>query len=311
MEEEKGEPMRDHHAVQWGRRTFLGSVSLVGAAGFFGLTPRPSAAESPPDKGNPPMPSKERVELNDGAIRLPAQVSRPHTPGVHPAIIVAPGGLEQGVIPAYDWIASRLVDAGYVTLTITYRAKQGVHDPQDVLLGLDWLEGQPDVDRQRFALFGHSRGGLTALRTAAQDPRVRSVVSFAAPTDIPHYVRSVASYAPARYRDVVQWMGGTPEELPERYTMLRGLSYADRIRQPVLLIQGTLDMITPLEHTLWMERALREAGNQQVRVEMIDRMGHFCELTGQGYQFDRVAGLVIQWFNQTLPEGSQTRDKHQ
>jgi dipeptidyl aminopeptidase/acylaminoacyl peptidase len=246
------------------------------------------------------MPSKESMELTDGAMRLPAQVCRPKTPGVRPAVIIAPGGMEQGMIPAYDWIASRLVDAGYITLTITYRAKQGVHDPQDVILGLDWLEGQPDVDRQRFGLFGHSRGGLTALRTAAQDPRVRSVVSFAAPTDIPHYVRSVASFAPSCYQRTVQWMGGTPEELPERYEMLRGLSYAARIPQPVLLIQGTLDMITPMEHALWMERALREAGNQQVQVELIDRMGHFCELTGQGYQFERVAGLVIQWFNQTL-----------
>ena len=59
-------------------------------------------------------------------------------------------------------------------------------------------------------------------------------------------------------------------------------------------------MITPMEHALWMERALREAGNQHVQLEVIDRMGHFCELGSQGYQFDRVAGLAISWFDQTL-----------
>jgi hypothetical protein len=69
------------------------------------------------------MPITERIELDDGAIRLAAQVSLPNTPEDRPAVIVAPGGVEQGVIPAYDWIASRLVEAGYVTLTITYRAK--------------------------------------------------------------------------------------------------------------------------------------------------------------------------------------------
>jgi dipeptidyl aminopeptidase/acylaminoacyl peptidase len=95
-------------------------------------------------------------------------------------------------------------------------------------------------------------------------------------------------------------MGGTREEVPERYAILRGLSYADRIRQPVPLVQGTLDMVTPVEHTLWMEQALREAGNQQVRVELINRMGHFCELASLRYQFDRVAGLAITWFGQTL-----------
>ena len=242
----------------------------------------------------------ERVELHDGAIRLAAQVSRPNIPGVHSAVIVAPGGTQQGEILAYDWIASRLADAGYVTLSITYRAKQAVDDPQDVRLGVDWLARQPDVAPQRCGVFGHSRGGLTALRTAANDPRIRSVVSVAAPTDIAHYVQSVAAYAPSRYQQVVEWMGGTPGEVPERYAILHGLSYADRVRQPVLLIQGTLDMITPVEHTLWMERALREAGNQQVRVELIDRMGHFCELASLGYQFDRVAGLATAWFDQTL-----------
>ena len=95
-------------------------------------------------------------------------------------------------------------------------------------------------------------------------------------------------------------MGSTIEVGGERYATLRGLSYADRIRQPVLLVHGSLDLITPVEHTLWMERALREAGNQRVRVEMIDRVGHFCELASLGYQFDRVAGLAITWCDQTL-----------
>ena len=246
------------------------------------------------------MAIKQGMELTDGPIRLPAQVCRPNAPGSYPAVIVAPGGMEQGVISASDWIATRLADAGYLSLTITYRARNSVDDPKDVRLALDWLACQSEIDRQRLGLFGHSRGGLTALRAAAQDSRIASVVSFAAPTDIPQYVRSIASYAPTRYRDVIRWIGGTPEQMPDRYAMLRGLSYADRISQPVLVIQGTLDMITPMDHALWMERALREAGNQHVQLELIDRMGHFCELTGQGYQFERVAGLVTRWFNQTL-----------
>jgi dipeptidyl aminopeptidase/acylaminoacyl peptidase len=246
------------------------------------------------------MARMESVELQSGAVRLPAQLSRPETQSVHAAVLVAPGGMEQGVIPSLNWAATRFADAGYPALTITYRAKQPVDDPQDAVLGLDWLERQPDIDRRRIGIFGHSRGGLTALRVAAQDPRVRSVVAFAAPTDIPHYVRSVASYAPSRYQNTVQWMGGTPEAQPDRYELLRGLAYANRIHQPVLLIQGTMDMITPLDHALWMEQALREAGNQQVEVALIDRMGHFCELTGEGYQFERVASLAIEWFDKTL-----------
>jgi dipeptidyl aminopeptidase/acylaminoacyl peptidase len=246
------------------------------------------------------LPITERVELHDGAIHLPAQVSRPQTPGVHPGVIIAPGGMEQGVIPAYNWIASRLADAGYVALTITYRAKRPVDDPQDAQVGLDWLARQPDVDPQRCGIFGHSRGGLAALRTAAHVSSIRAVVSFAAPTDIAHYARSVASYAPTRHQQLIEWVGGAPDELPERYALLRGLSYADRIHQPTLLVQGTLDMITPMEHALRMEAALREAGNPQVRLELIERMGHLCEIASQGYQFDQVSDLDVKWFNQAM-----------
>jgi dipeptidyl aminopeptidase/acylaminoacyl peptidase len=247
------------------------------------------------------VPIKESVEIAGGAVRLPAQLMRPPSPGPHPVVILAPGGLEQGAIAAYDWLASRLADAGFATLTITYRQKQGFHDPDDVAVALDWLAGLPGVDSQRCGIFGHSRGGLAALRAAAQDPRIRSVVSFAAPTDIRRFVLSVAGFAPSRHRQMVEWIGGTPDELPERYAMLRGLAYADHIAQPVLLIHGSADMNVPMEHALWMERALRDAGNPGVQIEMIERMGHFCEIAAQGYQFDRVAGLAAAWFARTLP----------
>jgi hypothetical protein len=55
-----------------------------------------------------------------------------------------------------------------------------------------------------------------------------------------------------------------------------------------------------MKHADWMERALKESGNEWVRVELTERIGHFCELTGQGYRFDRVAGIAGQWFGQTL-----------
>ncbi len=90
-------------------------------------------------------------------------------------------------------------------------------------------------------------------------------------------------------------MGGTPDEVPERYAAVRALDYADRIHQPVLLIHGTLDMVAPWDHSIWMEQALRAAGNARVRLELIPLMGHFLEMTTQGYQFDRVAGVIIDW----------------
>jgi dipeptidyl aminopeptidase/acylaminoacyl peptidase len=247
---------------------------------------------------------KENVEITGGAVRLAAQLIRPLAPGLHPAVILTPGGLEQGAIGAYDWAAERLAAAGFVTLTITYRAKQGMHDPDDVSLALDWLAARPDLATRQCGIFGHSRGGLAALRAAAHDSRIRSVVAFAALTDIRQFVLSVKDFAPTRHRMIADWMGGTPQELPGQYETLSGLRQAQRIRQPVLLIQGTADMNIPLEQAQRMEQALKDAGNADVRLELVERMGHFCEVGAAGYQFDKVAASAAEWFARTLREKS-------
>jgi NitT/TauT family transport system substrate-binding protein len=41
--------MNSRHAERWSRRTFLGGLTLAGAAGLLGLRPEPAAAEPPPE----------------------------------------------------------------------------------------------------------------------------------------------------------------------------------------------------------------------------------------------------------------------
>ena len=90
-------------------------------------------------------------------------------------------------------------------------------------------------------------------------------------------------------------MGGEPDDVRERYQAVQAIDYADRIRQPVLLVHGTSDMVAPPELSMWMERALRLGGNDRVRLDLIPGMGHFFELTTSGYQFDVVANIVVDW----------------
>ena len=59
-------------------------------------------------------------------------------------------------------------------------------------------------------------------------------------------------------------------------------------------------MRVPIEHSVWLERALREAGNERVRLELIPGMGHFLELTTLGYQFERVCKLATNWLEDVL-----------
>ncbi len=158
----------------------------------------PEAAHIPPaNTGHALM---QDIELTDDAVRLPARVYRPDRPGPRPVVVLAPGGLQQGNLLGHDWIGTRLAAAGYLALGITYRAANPLDDPLDVALALAWLEREPGADRDRLATFGGSRGGVTALRVAAGDPRVRAVIALAPPADLTRYTRSVAAFAPALRR---------------------------------------------------------------------------------------------------------------
>jgi len=242
----------------------------------------------------------EAVELADDEVVLPARVFRPTVSGRRPGVVVAPGGQTRGNVATTEWLSTRLAAAGYTALSITWRASCPLHDPRDVALALDWLEQAPGVDARGLAVAGHSRGAMSALRTAAGEPRVRAVIAMGTPWDLAYNVRSFATYAPQREAMLAEWLGGRPEDVPEVYATVSAVTYADRIHQPVLLIHGTADMTPPVHQVAWIDCALREAGNAHVQVELITGMGHHFELGVQGYQFDRVARVISTWLATTL-----------
>jgi dipeptidyl aminopeptidase/acylaminoacyl peptidase len=222
--------------------------------------------------------------IETGDVTLTVRHYRPASDTPSPAVIIAPGGIATGSLDSIDWAASRLVDSGFHALSITYRSGSPLHDPQDISLAYDWLSDQPDVQRGNVAIFGMSRGGMSALRAAALLPGLRAAVTFGSPTDLFQHVRGVAPYAPGRYAMLCQWLGGTPDENRGFYETIQPFSYADQIKQPVLGIHGQFDMHVPPEQTLWMNEALKRHGNERAEVHLIPFMNHYADVTPT-YQF--------------------------
>jgi dipeptidyl aminopeptidase/acylaminoacyl peptidase len=141
---------------------------------------------------------------------------------------------------------------------------------------------------------------MSALRSAALEPRLRAVATFGAVTDLMQQVRGVVVYAPGRYRALVSWLGGEPDDQRERYETIQAISYANRIKQPVLLVHGAHDMHCPPEQSVWMKKELERHGNTDVELELVPMMGHYGDLIPNSYGFDHLASLILPFFARRL-----------
>jgi dipeptidyl aminopeptidase/acylaminoacyl peptidase len=247
-----------------------------------------------------PMPARE-VDTSyacDGQT-VPARAWRPPPgEGKAPAVLLCPGRLRE--IEGLTFLAEELAARGMVVLATRYRGMDMRTDDQDCIAGLDHLANLPEVDSARIVMVGHSRGAMASLRVAGQDARVRSVVALQPVTDLGAYVVATRGYAPTRYARLAESLGGSPEEQPDTYDRLSALTFADRIRVPVLLVAGTMDLHSPADHSVWMHKALRAAGNQDVHLEVLEGVGHFFERMYFGYEHDKIIDLTVGWLEETV-----------
>jgi dipeptidyl aminopeptidase/acylaminoacyl peptidase len=220
-----------------------------------------------------------------------------------PVVVISPARLRN--IESLEWLSRALAARGYVVVAQRFRegaVRYQLRDVEDVSATITFAAGLAGVDSSRIGVIGHSRGGSASLRATAVDARIRSTVALSPPIDIARYVRTLREYAPTRYELMVTGYGGTPDDNPDYYRAIAPLTYADRIRTPVLLIHGLADMVAPPEHSRWMHEALCKSGNLRTRLEVLPGLGHFFEEGGGGYRVEKVVELTLDWFDETLSE---------
>ncbi|WCT74487.1 prolyl oligopeptidase family serine peptidase [Sphingomonas naphthae] len=236
-----------------------------------------------------------------GGLSLPVHVYRPEPGAERPsaALILCPGGIGTGMFEIMEWIAGAARDAGIFTVTTSWRAPSPEHDPDDVSMVVDWLQQQPDVDGERIAIMGMSRGGNATLRAAALDTRLKLVVTFGPATNFVQQAEGTAVYAPGRHRMLVDWLGD-PVEKRSFYEKVQAIGYADRIKQPVLMVHGQHDMHSPPEQSIWMKEAIEAAGNSDVDLRIVPMMGHYGDVIPNSYGFDQLRAIIIPYLQQRL-----------
>ena len=136
------------------------------------------------------------------------------------------------------------------------------------------LEQAPELDEERVAIVGFSRGGGVGLLTAARDPRIDAVVEFFGLTDLfDEYAREIFEEAlDGELRDlpgldylneilVLPWKLGVLSDAEARLELVRrsGVYFVDRL-PPVQLHHGTEDTVVAVSQANRLIAAMKAAG---------------------------------------------------
>jgi acetyl esterase/lipase len=175
---------------------------------------------------------------------------RPAERGPHPFVIVIHGGFwrQRRTLTYAGHLCIALGKEGFATANIEYRrtGEEGGGWPgtfEDVKRAIAFalahaseFGGDPD----RAILLGHSAGGHLAFLAAREFTGLRGVISLAGVVNLQR-----AKVLNLGDGVVVEFMGGTPEEMPEQFRAADPVFHPSTM--PRVLIHGTADDIVPVE----------------------------------------------------------------
>jgi acetyl esterase/lipase len=217
-----------------------------------------------------------------------AELHLPGGSGPHPVVVLVHGGSwrKRYGLAVMRALARDLVRAGFAAWNIEYRRLgEGGGWPQtfaDVAAAVDALATlDAPLDLARVGVAGHSAGGHLALWAASRErldaeqavllggaPRVRlvEVVAMAGVCDL------AGAYARFRGGSVRELMGGSPEQVHERYALGDPVALVP-LRAPALLVHGLADETVSIELSRSYARAARQAGGEVELVELAGAAG--------------------------------------
>ena len=208
--------------------------------------------------------------------KIPALLFRPRgapPEGGFPALLHIHGGPEAQERPVYRPLFQYLVSRGFVVLAPNIRGSTGYGksyqrlilrdfggaDLRDFDAAARFLKSLPYVNGRRIAVAGGSYGGFAALSCATRLPdHWAAAVDICGTSNLVTFAKSV----PASWRRFMREWVGDPDEEREELLKRSPISYVDRLRCPMLIIQGARDpRVVRAESDQMVERIRAAGGN--------------------------------------------------
>jgi dienelactone hydrolase len=190
--------------------------------------------------------------------RVHALVQRPAGAGPFPTVFEIHGGPTWHDSDAFAAGPAAWIDHGYAVVRVNYRGstgygrewtdalkhRVGLIELEDIAAVREWAVASGLADPAKLVLAGGSWGGYLTLLGLGTQPEAWALGLAAVP---------VADYVTA-YHDEMEalkamdrtLLGGTPEEVPERFRASSPLTYVDAVRAPVYISAGVNDPRCPI-----------------------------------------------------------------
>jgi acetyl esterase/lipase len=262
---------------------------------------------------------KDVVYGKGGGTDLKLDLSRPRDSAgmkLPCVVVIHGGGWAAGDKSAHDDLTWKFAERGYVSATVGYRfAPADVFPAQvnDVKCAVRFLRANADkygIDPKRVGAVGFSAGAHLSLMLATMDKedglegdggwadqpsKVQAAVSFFGPTDL------AASDIPEAAKNIVKgFIGGTPAEKPREYRQASPLTYVSPGDAPMLLFQGTRDVLVPHTQAFAMAEAMTRY-NVPGRVELLIGAGHGWGGRELGHTVDQTYAFFDQYLKTNTP----------
>ena len=252
-------------------------------------------------------------------LEVPAFVYKPQGEGPFPVILSIHGGPESQFRTYFNtrfqtWIdqlgvaviapnirGSRGYGKTYLDLDNGYLREDSV---KDIGALLDWIEQQPELDASRVGVYGASYGGYMVLASAAHfGDRIKAAVDSVGISNFVTFLKNTQSYR----RDVRRGEYGDERD-PQMRAFLESISpdqHVDKMKAPMLVIQGENDPRVPVSESEQIVSALRKAGNPVWYLKALNEGHGFRKKENR----DVFAQVFILFMREHLLPSSDDRDK--
>jgi dipeptidyl aminopeptidase/acylaminoacyl peptidase len=231
-------------------------------------------------------------DRDDGHLRQePAYVYEPARPGPHPVLIWLHDGSAGEFRPSFDpWLEYVVNELGFAVVAPNIRGSSGYgksyarladgESRDDVVKDLGaliiWVGAQSSFDAKHVVVAGQGYGGYLALIALVNySDRLRGGVDIAGITDLIPFLEATPPFRQAAQR--AQYGNERDSSMRPYLRRISPLTNADRISEPLLVMQGKNDAEVPAAQSDLIVNRLR---SRSIDVE-------YLQATGEGHAWRR------------------------